>query len=89
MTIKLSAEDEALVRSLMNGQDCTPEDIVRAALEWLAADVESFEEYKALIEEKLQRSFAQVERGESLTPEEVREYMERRKEAWRKERRRA
>ena len=89
MTIKLSPEDEALVRRLMSGRYSTPEEVVHSALEGLAADEDWLIENKVAIQEQIERGWAQLENGDALNAEEAEALLDRKIAEWRDMRRRA
>jgi putative addiction module CopG family antidote len=83
MTITLRPEDEKLIaQAIETGAYQSPDDVIRRALEILHSEDVWLHEHKAQIAEKLERAFAQFERGESLSAEESRADMEKRKTAW-------
>ena len=70
MTINLKPEDEQLIeKRLQTGVFASAEEVVHHALESLDAEEEWLQENRAVISEKIERGFAQFERGEGLTPE--------------------
>jgi putative addiction module CopG family antidote len=83
MTITLRPEDEKLVaKAIETGAYRSPDDVIRRALEVLHSEDAWLHEHKTEIAEKIERAFAQFERGESFSPEESRAEMEKRKAAW-------
>jgi hypothetical protein len=83
MTITVRPEHEQLIaQAIQSGAYQTPEEVIGRALELLRSEAEFFSEDKQAIEEKIERAFAQFERGEFFTAEQARADMERRKAAW-------
>ncbi len=79
----LSQEQERLVtEAIRSGGYESPEDVVGRALDALRSDELWLSEIRSLAGEKIERAFAQFERGEFLSPEQVRAEMLRRKAEW-------
>jgi len=90
MTIKVRPEDEQLIQErLESGAFATPEEVIHRALESLQADEEWLRSNRAMIHDKIERAFAQFERGEGLTPEESLAQLEAKKVSRRAQQRRA
>ena len=87
MTITLRAEHEQLIaEALRAGGYENPEEVIGRALETLHSEDEWLQDRKDSIEAKIERAFAQFERGEFLSPDGLRAAMERRKAEWLSER---
>ena len=83
MTITLSPEHEQLIAAaLRSGAYRDPEDVIGRALEMLHSEDEWLHDQKDHIGAKIERAFAQFERGEFLSFEESRANMDERKSAW-------
>jgi len=83
MTITLRAEHERLIATAMKtGAYSDPEDVISRALEMLHSEDEWLQDQKGEITAKIDRAFEQFERGEGLSPEQVRAEMDKRKERW-------
>ena len=83
MTITLRPEDEKLIaQAIETGAYQSPDDVIRHALERLHSEDLWLHEHKAEIADKIERAFAQFEQGVSLSAEESRADMEKRKTAW-------
>lgn len=83
MTITLRPEHEKLITEAMRtGAYETADEVIGRALEMLHSEDEWLHDQKAEIAEKIERGFADFERGDFLTAEESHADMERRKEAW-------
>lgn len=88
MTITLRPEHEKLIAEAMQtGAYQNPDEVVGRALEALNSEEQWLDDHKAEIAEKIERAFAQFERGEFFSAEEPRAGMEKRKAAWLRERR--
>ena len=84
MTVTIRPELERLIaRAIDSGVYRNPEEVIIRALEVLSHDEEWLRENSPSIDAKIERAFAQCERGESLTPEQSRADMRTRKAAWR------
>jgi putative addiction module CopG family antidote len=83
MAITLRPEHEQLVaEAIQTGAYANSDEVIERALELLHSEEEWLHGQRDEIHEKIERSFAQFERGEFFTPEESRTDMERRKTAW-------
>ena len=83
MTITLRPEHELLIaQAIQSGAYETPDEVIGRALEVLRSEDELLHEERDSIHEKIERAFAQFERGEFFTAEESRADMEKRKAAW-------
>jgi len=83
MTITLPPEHERLIaEAIRTGAYQNPEDVIGRALEMLHSEDEWLQDQKGLVEEKIERAFAQFERGEFLSAEESRADMTKRKAEW-------
>jgi antitoxin ParD1/3/4 len=83
MTITLKPEHEQLIaEALRTGAYQNPEEVIGRALEMLHSEDECLQDQKESIEAKIERAFAQFERGEFLSPDESRSDMETRKASW-------
>lgn len=83
MGINLSPEHQQLIaKAMKTGAYRNPEEVVGRALEILHLEDEWLQEHKDFIAEKIERAFAEFDRGEYLTAEESRADMEKRKTAW-------
>ena len=84
MTITLTSEHERLIaQAIQSGAYQNPEEVIERALEALRNDDAWLRDNKDSISEKIERAFAQFERGEFFSAEESRADMERCKAAWR------
>ena len=80
MTIEISEDDAQLLESLVaSGEYDSVASCVHVALSGLLGE---FDECSAA---HIEEGMAQIERGETLTMDEVRVYLEAKKEAWRRE----
>lgn len=88
MTITLRPEHEKLITEAMRtGAYQTADEVIGRALEMLHSEDEWLHDQRADIAEKIERAFGQFERGEFFSAEESRADMEKRKEAWRQQKR--
>jgi predicted transcriptional regulator len=79
MHIQLTGHSEKLVtEELARGGFSSPEEVIEHALELLHSE----EEWRNSVHDKIERGYAQFERGEFFTAEESRDDMEKRKAAW-------
>ncbi len=86
MPITLRPEHEELIaKAMRTGAYRDPDDVIGRALEMLHCEDEWFHEHKEEISGKIERAFAQFERGEFFSAEESRADMARRKAAWLRE----
>ena len=83
MKITVRPEHELLIaQAIQSGAYETPDEVIGRALEVLRSVDALLHEEKDSIQEKIERAFAQFERGEFFTAEETRADMEKRKAAW-------
>ena len=83
VSITLSAEHEAAItRAIESGAYQSADEVIERALEVLRLEDESLRDSRDEIDQKLDRAFAQFERGEFYTAEESKTDMEKRKSAW-------
>ena len=84
MTITLKPEVEALIQKrLASGLFESAEDVLFQALESQDADAEWLNLQQQEVSDRIDRAIAQADRGECLTPEQSRTWLEEQKEAWR------
>ena len=89
MTIELKPELEALIQKrLKSGAFQDVEDVLLPALESQDAEEAWLELHRREIGEKIDKAIAQIDRGEGMTPEQSRAWLEEKKAAWRNEQRR-
>ena len=89
MTITLAPELEALIQKrLESGVFQDVEDVLWQALESQDAEAAWLLLHQREVSEKIDRAIAQADRGEGMTPEESRAWLEEQKAAWRSEQRR-
>ncbi|MEP6714916.1 MAG: hypothetical protein ABJC09_05040 [Terriglobia bacterium] len=87
MTITIRPEHERLIaEAIQKGGYQNPDEVIGRALEALRSEDGWLIENKADIDEKIERAFAQFERGESFSAEQSLMDMEERKAAWLRER---
>ena len=87
MPITLRREHEELIaKAMQTGAYRDPDDVIGRALEMLHSEDQWIDEHKEEITEKIERAFAQFERGEFFSPEESRADMARRKAEWLRQR---
>ena len=83
MTIILKPEQERLIdQAMQSGAYQNPYEVIERALEMLRSEDEWLHDKKEGISNKIERAFAQFERGEFLSAEQSRSAMEERKTAW-------
>jgi Arc/MetJ-type ribon-helix-helix transcriptional regulator len=83
MTITIRPEYEQLIAQAIRTGACqNPDDAIGRALEVLRAEDEWLAENKPAVGEKIERAFAQFDRGEFFSPEQSRADMEKRKAEW-------
>ncbi|HZQ55850.1 MAG TPA: type II toxin-antitoxin system ParD family antitoxin [Bryobacteraceae bacterium] len=83
MTITLKPEHEQFIaEALRTGAYENPEEVIGRALEMLHSEDECLQDQRESLEAKIERSFAQFECGEFLSPDESRFDMETRKASW-------
>jgi hypothetical protein len=77
--------EQLIIEAMRNGSYQTPDEVIGRALEVLRSEDEWLDENKAAINEKIERAFAQFERGEFLSADESKTNMEKRKADWLRE----
>ena len=83
MTITLRPEHERVIaQAIESGAYQNPDEVIGRALEALRDQEEWLDEQKVDVAEKIERAFAQFERGEFFPAEKSRADMENRKTAW-------
>jgi putative addiction module CopG family antidote len=83
MTIHLKPELEALIQAdVERGSYESADEFVAQAVRLLHAEEQWLADNRADIAAKIERGFAQAERGELLDPVEVRVHLNERKQAW-------
>jgi antitoxin ParD1/3/4 len=83
MTITLRPEHEKVIAdAIESGAYQNPDEVIARALEVLRSEEEWLHDQKTEVAAKIERAFAQFERGEFFTAEQSREEMEKRKAAW-------
>lgn len=83
MKIILRPEHEQLIaEAIQSGAYQNPNQVIERALEVLRMDEEQLHVEKDLIHEKIERAFAQFERGEFFSADESRANMEKHKANW-------
>ena len=89
MTITLKPEVEALIQKrLASGGFESAEEVLWQALESQDAEAAWLDLHQLEVSEKIDSAIAQADRGEGMTPEQSRTWLEEQKEAWRSEQRR-
>ena len=89
MTITLRKEHEKLIAEAMQtGAYQSPDEVIGRALEMLHSQDEWLREHRQEVADKIDRGLAQFERGEFFSAEASRADMEKRKAAWKPERKR-
>jgi antitoxin ParD1/3/4 len=89
MNITLRPEHEELIaQAMQSGAYQDPDEVVARALELLHSEDEWLQAHNGEIVEKVERAFAQFERGEFFSAEESRADMAKRKTAWLREQKR-
>ena len=87
MPISLRPEHEKLIKeAIKSGAYEDANDVVGQALDMLFSQDQWLRNHKQDISEKIDRAFAQFERGEFLSADRARAEMEKRKKAWLNER---
>ena len=82
MTITLRPENEELIaKAMQTGAYQSPDEVVERALRMLHSEEEWLADHKVEITEKIERAFAQFDRGEFFSAEESQADMEKRKAA--------
>ncbi len=90
MTVNLTPDQERRVKELIaSGAYRDAQDVVDRALEIIFDEEDWFTANRDEIAAKIDEGFAQAERGELYTEEEVRSWMEAEKKAWMAEKRTA
>jgi putative addiction module CopG family antidote len=83
MTIHLKPELEALIQAdVERGPYESADEFVAQAVRLLHAEEQWLADNRVDIAAKIERGFAQAERGELLDPVEVRAHLNERKQAW-------
>jgi antitoxin ParD1/3/4 len=83
MSITLRPEHEkAIAEAIQSGAYENPDQVIQRALEVLRSEDGWLDDHKDEVAEKIERAFAQFERGEFFSAEESRANMEKRKAAW-------
>jgi Arc/MetJ-type ribon-helix-helix transcriptional regulator len=83
MTIQLKPELEQLIqKDIEGGGYQSVEQFVERAVEMLHEEEALLAGDRQLVHEKIERAFAQFERGEGLSPEESRARLREQKAAW-------
>jgi Arc/MetJ-type ribon-helix-helix transcriptional regulator len=83
MTITLSPEhEETIARAIRSGAYENPGQVIERALEVLRSEDEWLTENKEVIDEKIGRAIAQLDRGEGIAGDELPRRLEKRKAAW-------
>ncbi len=89
MNITIRPEHEQIIAQAMETRGYqTPDEVIARALELLHSEDEWFHSHGGEIEEKIERAFAQFERGEFSSAEESWAEMAERKRAWLREQKR-
>ncbi len=87
MTITLRREHEELIAEAMQtGAYQSPEEVIGRALEMLHSQDQWLHEHRKEVAEKIERAFAQFESGAFFSAQQSRTDMEKRKAAWKAER---
>jgi hypothetical protein len=71
-----------VAQAMQTGAYQNPEEVIGRALELLHSEHEWLHDHNGLIDEKIERAFAQFELGEFFSAEESRANMQQRKAAW-------
>ncbi len=88
MTITIRPEHERLIaQAIESGRYQSPDDVIGRALEALRSEEAWLLENRNEIDEKIERAFAQFERGEFFSAEQSWADMAERKAAWLREHR--
>ena len=83
MTIQLTVEDEKLIhKRLQSGVFRSVEEVIHDALASQDAETEWLAENKEVINEKIARGIAQLDRGEGVSGEAARARLQQRKTDW-------
>jgi antitoxin ParD1/3/4 len=87
MTIQLTPEDEKLIQKrLQSGVFRSVEEVIHDALASQDAETEWLVENKEVINEKIERGIAQLDRGEGVTGEVAKAHLQQRKADWLRDR---
>jgi putative addiction module CopG family antidote len=87
MTIHLPHELEQLIqKDVERGPYDSVNEFIERAVQMLHDQEEWFAENRAAIAAKIDEGYAAAQRGELLTPDQVREHLEQKKLAWRSNR---
>ena len=85
MTIQLTPEDEELIKSrLQSGAFKSVEEVIHDALASQAAETDWLLQNKDLVNDKIARGIAQLDRGEGVSGAEARARLQKRKTGWQK-----
>lgn len=88
MTITLRPENEKLIaQAMQTGAYQDADEVIERALRMLHSEQEWITHHKTEITEKIERAFAQFDRGEFFSAKESQADMEERKAAWFRKRR--
>jgi antitoxin ParD1/3/4 len=83
MSIVLRPEHEkAITQAIQSGAYQNPDQVIGRALEVLRSEDEWLIDNKGAINEKIERAMAQLDRGEGIAGEGLRDRLEKRKAAW-------
>lgn len=83
MTIQLTPEDEKLIRKrLQSGTFRSIEEVIHEALSAQDSEAEWLTDQREFIDAKIARGITQLDRGEGIAGEAVRERLQQRKAAW-------
>ena len=83
MTITPRPEHEkAIAQAIQSGAYQSPDEVIARTVEVLRSEDEWLAQNKEAINEKIERGMAQLDRGESISCEELRGHLEKRKAAW-------
>ena len=80
--IRDPASEALIQKRLASGAYASPEEVVRRALEALDAEETWSDEERQVLNAKIARSLAQLDRGEGIPGEEARARLQKRKAAW-------
>jgi len=83
VTVTIRPEDEQLIaEAIQSGAYQNPDDVIGRALQALRLEEKWLADHQKVVSDKIERAFAQFERGEFLTPEQSKADMEKRKANW-------
>lgn len=89
MTINLKPEDEKLIQKRLQGGGFSDvQEVIHHALQVQDAGEAWLELHKQEVSEKIERAIDQADRGEGMSAEQSRAWLEAKKAAWRAEQRR-